>query len=231
MALESLSWAQQTQVNALLEQVKRRFHRFTTQEREVFTTLWMSIARVGMPVPIHPAPIHNITNMMAVVAQLEQRGLLWLDVDMQAVLQCPPFSAIRTNHLVKAFGWNAAYACTLADVPLTLLLYGPNAWLEIKTICHETGSPLTFSVLLDEHRHLHLETPDEAADWRVWIPHSIIDQPPSIERDVGLFATCDALDAYCAKHPEQEGVSYSINEAILLSEALILAYKQALSNS
>jgi hypothetical protein len=86
-------------------------------------------------------------------------------------------------------------------------------------------------VLLDEHHQLHLETPEEAVDWRMWIPHHIIDQPPSSERDVGLFVTCDALDAYRAKHPEQEGVSYSINEAILLSEALIVAYMQALSSS
>lgn len=230
MTLESFNGAQQAQISTMLGRVNQRFAGLAAQERGVITTLWTLIARSGMPVPFKHAHLQSLSHVSDVMTDLQQRGLLWSDRDMQAVLQCPPFSAIPTACPVKAFGWNPAYACSFMDAPLTLLLYGPNAWLEVKAACHETKMPMQFRVMLDDQHDLHIETPETAAGWTVWMPQAVMEYPPGPECvEPGIFATCDGFESYRAKHPDEEGVGYTFQEAIRFSEMMLRAYREALS--
>jgi hypothetical protein len=164
--------------------------RLNHTERMIFTTLWMYIAQASAPVGAGNLRYRLDIAKDALDALVENR-LVWFDNDLRAVLQCPPFSALHTAHEVKAFGWERAYVCSMLDVPLALLVYGPNTWLKAESTCPRSGEILRYRVMLDNQQQIHMDVPPEAANWCVWIPSPadgyLSIEPNGVRATVNLF--------------------------------------------
>jgi hypothetical protein len=165
------------------------------------------------------------------IAHLNRLGLLWFDDDLRAILQCPPFSVLHTPHQVKVFGWERAYASSLLDIPATLLVYGPNVWLEAKTTCPRAGETLTFRVRLREDDSTQFELPDEFENWRVWLPlpdarsDDAFSDFHKIRSKISAFYSDQDLDTHRQYETSSSGIVYTLEQALYLSSLLIQVYR------
>lgn len=223
---------QRAYVNTVSARCVEHLEALTPAERAIFTTIWTLMARTSAPVVVRSLhPSLEITH--SALAKLTANGLLWFDNDLRAVLQCPPFSVLSTPHRVKAFGWDAAFACSFIDIPLALLLYGPNTWLSAQSVCPRSGEKLTFRVLMNDQHALKLDAPASASRWRIWLPDL-----PTGELTVGssgargrvnaFFSSAD-LDTYLHYHPTERGTRYTLEQSICISQALVQAYNAVLN--
>lgn len=201
-------------------------------ERMIYTTVWMHIARAVAPVGAGNLNF-RLDIAKAGLSKLTRQRLVWFDDDLRAVLQCPPFSALHTSHEVKAFGWEKAYVCSFIDAPLSLLIYGPNAWLDVESTCPRSGEILRYKVKLDSDHQLHVDAPIEAETWRIWMPSPddgyLSTAPHGIRGRVNAFLTQADFDTYQQYHPDPlPGSLYTLSQAVYLSECLLRAYQTAL---
>lgn len=226
----ALSEEQLAYVSAAQRLCTAHLSALTPPERATFAAIWPLMARTDAPIVMRGLHISSTITETA-LAKLVSGGLLWFDTDLRAVLQCPPFSALNTPHRVKVFGWDAAYACSFIDIPLALLLYGPNTWLSAQSVCPRSGETLVFRVLLTDSYTLRLDAPIRAIHWRVWLPTL----PPAgltvgssgLRSRINAFVSQADLDTYLHYHPDT-GSSYTLEQAAYLSQALIQTYHSLL---
>lgn len=199
-------------------------------ERTIYTSIWTLIARMSAPIVarnLHDKPAVS----QAALDHLIAANLIWYDPELRAILQCPPFSALHTPHEVKTFGWERAYASSFIDAPLALLIYGPNTWMNIHSVCPRSGEELHFRVLLDDTGDLRIDAPADATTWRIWIPgelETMLALGPHTRRISAFRSEADlATDRHY--HPHEIGAIYTLNQAIYLSACLLSVYQLALA--
>lgn len=219
-------------VSRLVTYMAERIGTQTAVERTIYTTIWVLIARISAPIVARNLN-YKPEVIQAALDHLIAEKLLWYDPDLRAVLQCPPFSALHTPHEVKTFGWERAYVCSFVDAPLALLIYGPNTWMDVRSVCPRSGETLQFRIKLDDSYALHYEAPTEAVEWRVWVPASIESLMSlgvhGARARMAAFRSQADLDTHRHYNPEDEGVVYTLNQALYLSECLLHAYQRALA--
>ncbi|MAS32381.1 MAG: hypothetical protein CL610_00145 [Anaerolineaceae bacterium] len=235
--LERFTPEQAQQARAILEYAVRRFEHLTAPDRVALTNIWTLLARASAPVSLtgmlSGAKQRYDHHMQSALPRLINTGLVWYDEELKSVLQCPPFSALTTRHQVKAFGWNPAYVCTFLDGPLSLLLYGPNVWLQINSKCQRSGDELQMRIRWNNENELEVEAPDTAEGWYVWV-RDVPETPPPHGQDTNaprtaLFHTRTDLETNRHYHPEQTGLAYSLADAVYLGECLLNTCKAALT--
>jgi len=217
-------------VNDVLARITHNITVLSPVERTIYTTTWMLIARVSAPIVTRNLN-YKADVLQAALDHLIAQNLVWYDPELRAVLQCPPFSALHTPHEVKTFGWERAYTTSIVNAPLALLIYGPNTWMSVHTVCPRSGEELHFRVLLDDRGVLRIDAPADADTWRIWIPAEIETMmalgPHS--RPINAFHTQADLDIDRQYHPDTPGVSYTLEQAMYFSECLLNAYQVALT--
>lgn len=227
-----LSEEQQGYARAVAARCTAHLSALTPEERAIFTAIWTLMARTSAPVVVRSLHISSEITQ-SVLTKLVASGLMWFDSDLRAVLQCPPFSVLSTPHRVKVFGWEPAFACSVVDVPLMLLLYGPNTWLSAQSTCPRSGETLAFRVLLTDSLSFRLDAPASAARWRVWLP----ELPPNgltvggggARSRVNAFANQTDLDTYLHYHPTEQGAGCTLEQAVYLSQMLAQTYHAILN--
>lgn len=204
----------------------------SSEERLLYAHIWKHIAHHAKPPAArqfgHISP--KTRRLQQAINRLKERHLIWFDEALQAVLQCPPFSALNTTHQVKAFGWERTFATSFVELPCTLAVYGPNVWLEARSICPRSGETLAYRARMREDHTLQVEA--LAADrWRIWVPLPAATNPqPLLEFNqirprIHAFYTLDDLATYRQYDPTGvAGVIYTFDQAIYLGEYLLQAY-------
>jgi hypothetical protein len=166
---------------------------------------------------------------------LNDRKLLWYDHDLRAVLQCPPFSVLHTPHQVKVFGWERIYASSFIDIPITLMVYGPNTWLSAQSVCPRSGETLAYKIKMREDFTLQADPPREASRWRIWIPPiapADSDAEPYLQfhrlrSKINAFNSESDLEMHREyDSPNDPGVVYTFEQAMYLSSLFLVAYLQ-----
>lgn len=219
------------QLSALVRQMTDPVCQLTPVERAVYMHIWLLIARISAPVVARNLN-YDPDLVQSLLDKLTRHHLLWFDPDLHAILQCPPFSALHTPHQVKTLGWERTYMCSFLDSPLSLLVYGPNTWVQVETICPRSGERLGFRVMLDQRYRLRLDAPQSAAQWRIWVP-----LPPNNIYALGLngdrskinaFYTQTDFETYMQYAPSEDGIVLTFTQAMELSQTLLQAYQSAL---
>jgi hypothetical protein len=224
-------------VRAILDGYEELIGELKPQEHALYGALWKYLARHHAPATSRHFPqIHTNPHVVRLgIDSLSLRKLLWFDDDLRAVLQCPPFSALHTYHQVKAFGWERIYVTSFLDIPLTLLIYGPNVWIEAQSSCPRSGDLLTFRVKMREDYTLTTDAPPEADDWQVWLP--LPDGPTEdayvqfhrLRAKINAFSTLEDLATHRQYHPtDPPGGVYTFEQSIYLSNLLLLSYAKVL---
>jgi hypothetical protein len=219
-------------VSGILTHLTERIRALVSVERSIFTTTWMLIARVSAPIVARNLN-YKADVMQSALTHLIEHNLVWYDDDLRAILQCPPFSALHTPHQVKTFGWERAYTCSFVDAPLALLIYGPNTWMEVQSVCPRSGEALRLRVMMDDALTLRLDVPAQAKAWRVWIPETA-DSLTSLgvrgkRAHMNAFYSATDLDTYRHYNPDETGVEYTLEQALYFSQCLLRMYQQALA--
>lgn len=208
-------------LNAVLDTV-------SDEERRLYRQIWQHLARYNSPVPVRQFPGINrhLFVVQQMIASLKDRSLLWFDDDLRAILQCPPFSVLTTAHQVKVFGWERVYTTSFVDTPLTLLIYGPNVWLDAQSTCPRSGETLGYRVMLRDDRTLRYEAPSAAQSWCVWLPadsssrevYSAFHQTRS---KINAFNSQEDLTTHLQYQGDAQGVIYNFEQALYLSQCLL----------
>lgn len=218
-------------VEALLSQYLLLLQGLTEDERDVYRRIWKQMARHNAPVVVRSVVQagQSAARLQQITTTLNDHKLLWFDEDLRAVLQCPPFSVLHTPHDVKAFGWDRSYTCCFVDMPLTLLVYGPNVWLSCTSKCPRSGEPLAFRVRMGEDHRLESELP--LNDWQIWLPVSAGTEANSYQEfhrarpRVNAFFSRSDLETHCQYSGAVPGMIYTLPQALYLSECLLKAYR------
>ncbi len=229
--LERFRPEQAEQISALLHSTQQQLQALSPNECQTLRTIWTMIAQTSAPIAISATSRQSDADVQRTLDGLSAAGLIWYDADLRCVLQCPPFSALTTNHSVKAFGWNSSQVCSLIDAPLALLLYGPNTWITVTSTCEHSGEALEYRVLASDMQRVKTHTPLEAASWCVWLP-TLPDSDPGPTGDqhaaISFYTQAD-FETYRLYHAEEPGVLYSFYEAMAFSECLYKLYHSFLS--
>jgi hypothetical protein len=139
---------------------------------------------------------------------------------------------LSTPHRVKVFGWEPAFACSFVDMPLALLLYGPNTWLSAQSTCPRSGEKLAFRVLMNDSRSFRLDAPASATRWRVWLPElpasGLTVGGSGVRSRINAFFSQADLDTYLHYHPAERGTGCTLEQAVYLSQVLAQTYHTVL---
>jgi hypothetical protein len=206
-------------------------------ERALYGSIWRFLARNHAPATSRQFKHLNLAPaaVSTMIHTLNDQKLVWYDEDLRAVLQCPPFSVLHTPHQVKVFGWERIYVSSFIDIPITLMIYGPNTWLNAQSVCPRSGETLAYKIKMREDFTLQADPPREAERWRIWIPLPTLpdlDTAPYLQLHrlrprINAFHNEGDLDTHRQYNsPEEPGVVYSFEQALYLSNLLLLAYSQ-----
>ena len=222
---------QAEQVADLTQKLQAEFESLDADSRQALSLIWGLIAQATAPIAINATSRQSETSLQHNLESLSAAGFIWYDTDLRCVLQCPPFSALTTNHRVKAFGWDNAQVCSLVDAPLALLLYGPNTWMTVCSICHYSGEELEFQMMVDDNLRFRTHMPLEARDWHIWVPSAGADvhRTDHQQHAARSFFTAADFETYRESGPEEAGVLYDIDEAMAFSRCLLRIYHKALN--
>lgn len=201
----------------------------TPEELQLYAQIWKHLARYGSPATVRQFPGINrhLFVVEQMVASLSNRKLLWFDTDLHGILQCAPFSVLLTPHQIKVFGWEKVYATSFVDIAQTLLVYGPNVWMEAQTTCPRSGERLNFRLLMRNDNTLQIDAPFAAAYWRVWLP--LPDNPSpnafaefsSLRGKINAFNSLSDLETHRQYQQMNNGVVYTLEQAIYLGSCLL----------
>lgn len=203
-------------------------------ERDLYGQTWQHMARYVMPVMARSfmRSGQSSGHLQQAIATLNRCKLLWFDDDLHAILQCPPFSVLHTPHEVKAFGWERTYACSLVDMPLVLLVYGPNMWLDCATRCPRSGEVLRFRVRMGEGFRFQMDAPPN--NWRIWLPLAAATAPDPyqdfhrLRPRIHAFNSPADLDTHRQYQADSsDGAVYTLEQALYLGECLAHVYRFA----
>jgi hypothetical protein len=224
-------------VRAIIWGYTELFETLSVHERILYPAIWNYLARYHAPATTRNFP-HISTDQELIrehINSLHDLKLLWFDDDLRGVLQCPPFSVLHSPHQVKAFGWERIYACSFVDIPITLMIYGPNVWLQVQSICPRTGETLAYRVKMREDYTLQVDAPPEAKDWCIWLPlnpHPPGDAHLYFHRQrskINAFLTADDLAIHRQYYPnDPPGAVYSFEQSLYLSGMLLATYANVL---
>jgi hypothetical protein len=234
----SLPDGQMDWVRAVLEGYTSLIESLLPGERNLYKAIWDHLAFHHAPATYGSFPSLNLKPdvIRRHIDSLNTHKFLWFDDDLRGVLQCPPFSVLHTPHQVKTFGWERIYVCSLVDIPITLLVYGPNVWLTAQSVCPRTGETLVYRVKMREDFTIQVEAPPEADDWRMWLP-----LPPNPGPDaylhfhrarskINAFLTMEDLSTHRQYHPnDPPGAIYTFEQSLYLSGLLLDAYSSVLN--
>jgi hypothetical protein len=226
--LTGLTSEQIVQVETLAQRLQTTLAALSPPERSTIPSIWTLMAQATTPIALTHSYQPDIALIMNRLATIR---LVWYDTELRSVLQCPPFSALTTEHQVKVFGWNMAYVCTFIDAPLALLLYGPNTWMDVYSRCQRSGEPLHFRVIQGDHCRLTVESSQDTTAWRVWLPDTLargLPGPPGKYRGASAFVTPQDLETYRYYFPTESGLAYTLDQAMILCMCLLQVYGQAL---
>jgi hypothetical protein len=221
-------------LQVVASQLEALLARLSPEERSLIPQIWKHIATYNTPAAARKLVNRQATRDQQLISGLSERSLLWFDSDLQAVLQCPPFSALHTPHEIKVFGWERTHASSFIDLPGTLMMYGPNVWLDARSTCPRSGEKMQFRLRLGGDGTLDYEAPPESSAWRVWLPFSDEAAPDaytqfhSLRPKINLFFTLDDLETHRHYQSEGEGVVYAFEHALYLSMSLARAYRRLL---
>lgn len=224
-------------VRAAVEGYSALVDALSPDERGLYSGIWRYLARNHAPATsrqfnhLHLSPV-VVSDLMEA---LNDRKLLWYDHDLRAVLQCPPFSVLHTPHQVKVFGWERIYTSSFIDIPVTLMVYGPNTWLTAQSVCPRSGETLSFKIKMREDFTLQADAPREASRWRIWMPRSAQPDPESdadpylqyhrLRSKINAFNSESDLEMHREyTSPNDPGVVYTFEEAKYLSGLWLAAY-------
>lgn len=224
-------WARAV-VNGYLEALDA----LSPDERVLYAQIWKDLARYSSPAAVRQFPGVNrhLFVIQQMIASLRDRSLLWFDDDLRAVLQCAPFSSLVTPHQIKAFGWDRVYTTSFVDIPLTLLVYGPNVWLNAESYCPRSGEVLAFRVQMRDDGSLNIDAPSNANEWRVWLPLPEVPADDAYAQfnkarpRVSAFNTQNDLDTHRQYHGTDAGVVYTFDQSMFLSTCLLKTAKDIL---
>jgi hypothetical protein len=219
-------------VDTLVNQLAASLQALTQDERSLYKQVWKYLATHQGPAAIRQiiGASRQTGLVEPLLRRLHERKLLWFDSDLRAVLQCPPFSVLSTPHQVKAFGWERAQAVSFFDLPTTLLIYGPNVWVEARSVCARSGEPMVFQLKMTDSRILQAQSPPQAEDWRVWLP---IQQPPldealfefiQLRSRINAFYTPTDLATHQHYQTNPSGVVYTFDQALYLANWLLYCF-------
>jgi hypothetical protein len=206
-------------------------------ERNLYGSIWRYLARYHAPATSRQFNHLNLAPVAvgSMMETLNKQKLLWYDHDLRAVLQCPPFSVLHTPHQVKVFGWERIYTSSFVDIPVTLMVYGPNTWMTAQSVCPRSGEVLAYKIKMREDFTLQADPPREASRWRVWIPRPAV---PDVDIDpylqfhrlrskINAFNSDGDLEMHREyTSPADSGVIYTFEQAMYLSSLLLVAYSQ-----
>jgi hypothetical protein len=208
-------------------------------ERGLYGGMWRYLARYHAPATSRQFRHLNMAPVVVgqIMETLNDHKLLWFDEDLRAVLQCAPFSVLHTAHQVKVFGWERIYASSFVDIPVTLMVYGPNTWLSAQTVCPRSGETLSYKIKMREDFTLQADPPREASRWRIWMPMPT--QPdPDLSPYLQFHRLRPRINAFYSENdlimhreytaPDAPGVIYTFEQAQYLSNLLLVAYMQVL---
>jgi hypothetical protein len=221
-------------LEAITRQVETLIARLSVEERSLIPQIWKHIATYNTPAAARKLVNRQATHDQQVITGLSERKLLWFDNDLQAVLQCPPFSALHTPHEIKVFGWERTHASSFIDLPGVLLVYGPNVWLDTRSTCPRSGEKMQFRLRAGADGALDYEAPPEASGWRVWLPMpgdmagEAYQQFHSLRSKINLFFTQDDLDTHRHYQSESSGMVYTFEQALYLGMILARTYRRIL---
>lgn len=218
-------------VESLLSQYLGLVQALAPEERALYAQTWQHMARHSAPVVVRSFARsgYSTFSLQRAITTLNNYKLLWFDDDLRAILQCPPFSVLHTVHEVKAFGWERSYACSFVDIPLTLLVYGPNMWLECSSQCPHSGEKLRFRVRMNEHFRFEVDAPPNA--WCIWLPLPAVpaDDPYQdfhwLRPRIHAYFSAADLDTHHPYQGDDAGVVYTLEQALYLGECLASAYR------
>jgi len=224
-------------VRAAVEGYSALVESLSPDERALYGSIWRYLARNDAPATSRQFKHLNLPPVLVgeLIESLNERKLLWHDEDLRAVLQCPPFSVLHTPHQVKVFGWERIYVPSFIDIPITLMVYGPNTWLNAQSVCPRSGETLAFKIKMREDFTLQSDPPREAARWRVWMPLPTEPDPETepylqlhrMRPRINAFYTEGDLDMHRQyTSPDTPGVVYTFEQALYFSNLLLLAYSQ-----
>lgn len=226
-------------VRAAVEGYSALVEGLSPDERALYGSIWRHLARFYTPTTSREFKQLNLTpaRVGQMMMDLNARKLVWFDEDLRAVLQCPPLSVLHTPHQVKVFGWERIYATSFIDIPVTLMVYGPNTWLTAQTVCPRSGETLAYKIRMREDFTLQADPPREASRWRVWLPRPAqpeADVAPYVQLHrlrprINAFNSAGDLDMHRQyTTPDEAGVVYSFEQAMYLSNLLLVAFAQVM---
>jgi hypothetical protein len=229
-------------VRAAVEGYSALADALTPDERAVYGSIWRHLARYYTPATSRQFTHLNIVpaTVGSMMLRLNEHKLLWFDEDLRAVLQCPPLSVLHTPHQVKVFGWERIYASSFIDIPVTLMVYGPNTWLSAQSVCPRSGETLSYKIKMREDFTLQADPPREASRWRIWIPRPAQPEPDAepylqlhrLRPRINAFNSEGDLDTHRQYHsPGDLGVVYTFEQALYLSNLLLVAYSQVMETA
>jgi hypothetical protein len=220
-------------VDSLLSCYLDLLRSLTNEERALYAQTWKQMARHNAPIVARSFTQagQSASAAQRLMSRLNVSKLLWFDDDLHAILQCPPFSVLHTPHEVKAFGWERTYTCSFIDMPLALLVYGPNVWLDCSSRCPRSGEKLAFRVRMDDDFNLQVDAPLNL--WRVWLPlpASPVEDAHqtfhSLRPRINAFFSSADLQTHQQYQASNAGVVYTLEQSLYLSECLMHAYRYA----
>jgi hypothetical protein len=221
-------------LQAVVGQFESLITQLSAEERSFIVQIWKHIATYNTPAAARKLVNRQASRDQQIIFGLSGQNLLWFDTDLQAVLQCPPLSALHTPHEVKVFGWERTHASSFMDIPSALLVYGPNVWLEARSTCPRSGEKMSFRLRLNADRMLDSDAPPEASEWHVWLPLTGEDpaeayaQFHSARSKINLFFTRNDLETQRQYQSERDGMVYTFEQALYLGSALAQVYRRLL---
>ena len=215
-------------MQSLLESMGRTLLDLDRDQRSLLRRLWQHMANHTDPPSLKL--FNQFPQALALLIELNEAHLLLYDGQLRSILQSPPFSAIQTTHQIKAFGWERVYITSPLDAPLALLVYGPNVWMEMRTVCPQTGAALVYRLMMQEDGGLIPESGGDSAHWRLWIPfpeQSLEDPLHLFNRrrsQIRFFQTESDLERFRTRQGVSEGMVFTCPQALALSRQILAQY-------
>lgn len=215
-------------ISTLHESVGRALLDLDRDQRGMLRRVWEYMANHTTPPPLKL--FSQIPQALALLVELSAAHLLLYDGQLRSVLQAPPFSAIQTPHQIKAFGWERVYITSPLDAPLALLIYGPNVWMEMRTVCPQTGASLVYRLMMQEDGGLVPEQPGDAVSWRLWIPlpQQSLEEPAYVfnrrRSQIRFFQTEADLERFRMRQGSSEGMVFTCQQALAFSRQILALY-------